>query len=43
MSRVSEVEIDKAVESIRHMTKAELSILSDEISLRRARWSHCYR
>jgi hypothetical protein len=35
MSRVSEVEIDKAVDSIRHMSLDELKIISDEISMRR--------
>lgn len=35
MSRVSEVEIDTAVESIRHMSLDDLRVLSDEISLRR--------
>ena len=35
MSRVSEVEIDKAVDSIRHMSLDELKIIQDEISMRR--------
>jgi len=35
MSRVSEVEIDKAVDSIRHMGLDDLRVLSDEIALRR--------
>jgi ribosomal protein L22 len=35
MSRVSEVEVDKAVDTIRHMSLDDLKILSDEISLRR--------
>ena len=36
MSRISEVEVDKAVDTIRHMSLDELKILSDEISLRRS-------
>ena len=36
MSRISEVEVDKAVDTIRHMSLNELKILSDEISLRRS-------
>ena len=35
MSRVSEVEVDSAVDSIRHMSLDDLRVLSDEISLRR--------
>lgn len=35
MSRVSETEIDKAVDTVRHMSLEELAILQDEISLRR--------
>ena len=35
MSRISEVEVDKAVDTIRHMSLDDLKILSDEISLRR--------
>jgi hypothetical protein len=35
MSRVSEVEVDKAVDSIRHMSLDDLRVLSDEIALRR--------
>ena len=35
MSRVSSVEIDRAVDSIRHMSLDDLRVLSDEIALRR--------
>ena len=35
MSRVSSTEIDRAVDSIRHMSLEELAVLQDEISLRR--------
>ena len=35
MSRVSEVAVDRAVDSIRHMSLDDLRVLSDEIGLRR--------
>ena len=35
MSRVSEVEMDKAVDAIRHSSLDDLKTLSDEINLRR--------
>ena len=35
MSRVSEIEIDKAIDTVRHMSLDELKILQDEIQLRR--------
>ena len=35
MSRVSEVEMDKAVDAIRHSSLDDLRIMSDEIALRR--------
>lgn len=40
MNRVSEQEIDRSIDAIRHMDKATLNILANEIKLRRNALGH---
>ena len=40
MNRVSEQEIDRSIDAIRHMDKATLNVLANEIKLRRNALGH---